>query len=71
MLFTRCIEKHVATDVITYKLMEHGNYVDPHHSYSIWKCNTVHDTRTDIIEGIKNKKAVDLIWRDVVNGLQK
>lgn len=72
MLFGHCIKTHVATDVIIYKLIENVNPTTKEkYSYSIWKCNTMHDTRLNVIDGIRNKAAVDLIWNDVVNGLQK
>lgn len=71
MLFSHCIETHVATDIITYKLMEHGNRENPHYSFSILKCDNAHDTIKKVVDGIRSKPAVDLIWSDVVKGIQK
>ena len=71
MLFTKCIAEHPATDVITYKLMAHssnGNYI---HSYSIWKVNIIDGNVDKICRSIKCKMAVNMIWGDVINGLQK
>lgn len=71
MLFSKCIDKHVATDIITYKLMMNGNRENPSYSFTILKCDNAHDSFKKIVDGIKSKSAVDLIWSDVVKGVQK
>lgn len=70
MLFTKCIAEHKATDIITYRLMAHMDYKRPH-SYSIWKVNVMDDHADKICRGIKSKIAINLIWGDILNGIQK
>lgn len=66
MLFGRTIEKHVATPIITYKLISYGDTM-----YSIAKCDTQHDSIKWICRNIRHKDAVLMIWEDVKSGIQK
>ena len=66
MLFGRTVETYEATSVITYKLISYGD-----ESFTIWKCDVVHDKMTSICRCIKSHEAVKLIWSDVVAGIQK
>lgn len=66
MLFGKIIDKHVATEVITYQLISYENKV-----FSIAKRDIKHDTTKWIIRNIHNKQGVMLIWNDVIAGIQK
>lgn len=70
MLFTKCLSEHPATDVITYRLMVHSDGRRPY-SYSIWKVNIMDGNIDKICRSIKSKMAVNLIWGDILNGIQK
>lgn len=70
MLFTKCLAEHVATEVITYRLMVHTDYNRPH-SHSIYKVNVMDGHVDKICRNIKSKMAVNLIWGDILNGIQK
>lgn len=66
MLLGRTIDTHVATSIITYKLISYSDKV-----YSIAKCDVQHDTVNWICRNIRNKDAAMLIWEDVKRGIQK
>lgn len=66
MYFGKKLAVHVATSVITYKLISYGDEF-----YSIAKCDVVHDSIKWIARNIRNKDAIMLIWNDVINGAQK
>lgn len=74
MLFSKCIAAYMppTSNIIIYKLLQNENATTKEiHSYTILKYNMKHDTGSKIASGIKSKKAIDLIWNDVVNGIQK
>lgn len=66
MLFGKTIDKHIATSIITYKLISYGDKI-----YSIAKCDIQHNTTKWICRNINCKDAVMMIWEDVKNGVQK
>lgn len=74
MLIGHSIAKHEATDVVTYKLVQNDivgmGSRDGVSSYTIWKCYKG-EMKERVANGIKNKQAVDLIWADIVAGIQK
>lgn len=68
MRLTRTIETKQATDIIQYKLMESVGHTTV---YQIVKYDLMHDKITFIARNIVCKKAVMLIWADVLQGKQK
>lgn len=70
MLDTKCIARHDANEVITYKLLAHSDYKRVV-SYSITKVNVMDDHTIRICSGIRSRMAISLIWGDILNGIQK
>ena len=68
MRIGKTIETLKATSIITYKLIEYTGITTV---YSIAKMDNEHDTIKWIAKSIHNKQAIDLIWNDVLSGLQK
>lgn len=66
MYFGKTIDELNATDIITYKYISYGDVF-----YSISKVDTKHDSIKYIARNIRNKQAIDLIWNDVKNRIQK
>lgn len=77
MLLGHTVETHKANDLVTYKLIQNDvvgmGDRDGVFNFTIWKCTVTSSgvSRKRIVDGIRNKDAVYMIWEDVKKGEQK